>query len=516
MNNLLYPLGQQDFKSIREMGALYIDKTQFIPILLKNQFYFLSRPRRFGKSLLLSTLEYFFKGQWDLFKDLYVDSFDWDWTEYPVIRLDLSNGSYSKDWGLEERLAEVCTLMANKYQVEISGRSPRAKFNALIENIVAKYGRKVVILIDEYEKPLLDAYYKDHAQQFKEELHDFYSVLKNNAENIRFLFITGVTKLGHLNIFSGLNNLNDISLDDEFAAICGISAEELESQCREGIEAMARKKGVSFNDALLRLKDFYDGYHFSASLVDIYNPFSLFDCLNSQRFSMNWFLSGSTSFLIDKLKEARYDLTNIEDVYASEAVLKGMDSAMDDPVTLLYQTGHITIKGYDDISQVYWLGLPNREVKSALFSAIIPYYLGKNHKLDNQEILLFVKYLEDGEPSKAMEWLRSVFSSIPYDMKLDYEKEFQYVVYSFFALVGLMGNAELEKHTSDGRIDLTLSLKNYVYIFEFKLGDDAEIALNQILQKDYPAQWTADSRKVFLVGVAFPPASRGISSFKIN
>lgn len=512
----LYPIGQQNFKEIREEGRVYIDKTRFIPKLLANKFYFLSRPRRFGKSLFLSTLENFFLGRRHLFEGLAVDSMEWDWQTYPVVRINLGEGDYFRAEGLQERLFEIFDEVEARYEVSSDGPTPRARLRGLLMALERKFGKKVVVLVDEYEKPLLDAIEEPHFEQYRKELHAFYSVFKNNEEYIQLLFLTGITRFGHLNIFSGLNNIRDISLNEEYSAVCGITEEEISQGLKEGVESFAAKNGLSVPEALSQLKTYYDGYHFSRSLTDVYNPFSLLSCLSDGRLSPTWFETGSSSYLLKLLRETRYDLTDFENVTASEDRLKGTDSSMKDALTLLYQSGYLTIKKYDPESRVYTLGLPNYEVANALYSAIIPFYLGASYDSDAEKVMKFSRMLSHGKADEAMEWLKGFFSRIPYDVKMDYERDFQYIIYSFFALAGLQAGVVLEKQTSDGRIDMVLEMPDYVYVFEFKLGLDAEKALTQIESKDYSLQWRADGRKVIEIGVAFSPQARGIADYAIR
>ena len=515
MKERKYPIGEQNFPKIREGNYLYVDKTQYIPLLLDQSYYFLSRPRRFGKSLLLSTLESFFSGRRELFKGLAVEKFEWDWSAYPVIRMDLSEGSFSDPGGLRSRLTSLLDYKEKEFGLEKVYDQLSDRFTHLIKRLKDKTGKGVVILIDEYEKPLLDSFNTPFAEEYKNDLRNFYSVLKANTDSIRFLFITGVTRFGHLNIFSGLNNLNDISIDDRYAAICGITSEELIENFSFAIEEFAREEQTDFDGALKLLKDYYDGYHFSKSLIDIYNPFSLLKCLDVNELRSSWFLTGSSSYLLDRLRENHYDLTEFEGIKASANTLLGEDASINDPVTLLYQSGYLTIKDYDRQRKRYILGLPNEEVSIALYSAIIPYFLGK--RVDpSDKVETFVDFLLKGLPEKAMNWLQSFFSSIPYDVKLDYERDFQFVIYGFFALAGLMSNAQLEKQTSNGRLDMVLSTDRYVYVFEFKLGNDAQKAMDQINSKQYSLQWQTDGRKVFKIGIAFSAESRGISDFIIE
>lgn len=355
MKELLYPIGEQSFKNIREEGKVYIDKTSFIPLLLRNKFYFLSRPRRFGKSLFLSTLENFFLGRKHLFKDLYIYNQDYRWDEYPVIRINLGEGSFSRESGLSERLTEILEEYETHYNISPAGTDPRARFRNLIIRLKDKFDKDVVILIDEYEKPLLDTLDRPHFQRFQDELSDFYSVLKHNEERIKFLFITGVTRFGHLNIFSGFNNLIDISLDDEYSAICGLTQEEIQNCLTQGIHRFSQVNNIEIPDTENLLKKHYDGYHFSRLLVDIYNPFSLLDSLRTSRISSKWFQSDSSRYLLSNLRDNNYDLTDLDGIVANEDTLMGVDASMRDSVTLLYQSGYLTIKSYDPTTTHSWI-----------------------------------------------------------------------------------------------------------------------------------------------------------------
>lgn len=512
-----YPLGEQSFKVIREDGYVYVDKTQYIPLLLENKYYFLSRPRRFGKSLFLSTLENFFLGRRELFEGLAVDSYDWDWSEYPVIRIDLNGPDYLKPQSLIHRIEATLQYYEDKYGIESVLLSISERFRNLLTRLCVKTGEKVVVLVDEYEKPLLDAFQATKIlESHKGTLREFYSVLKSESDSLKFVFLTGVTRFGHLNIFSGLNNITDISLRPEYSGICGITNEELTEYFTPGIQKLADENNWDFNEALSRLKDYYDGYHFSRALIDIYNPYSLFNCLSESKINAKWFQSGSSTYLLNILRNSHFELSDIEDQTTGEDVLLGIDPSMENVVSLLYQSGYLTIKAYNPEWDLYTLGIPNTEVRKALFTTIIPYYLNSNYRVDNAKPFEFIRYLSEGEAEKAMAWLKSFFSSIPYDVKLDYEKDFQAVIYSFFALIGLLSKSHLEKATSNGRIDMVLTLRHYIYIFEFKLDTSATRAMEQINSRDYALPWRADGRKVFKIGVAFSPETRGIADFLIE
>lgn len=518
-----YPLGEQNFDRIIESGFIYVDKTIFIPTLLQNNYYFLSRPRRFGKSLFLSTLEQFFLGNRQLFKGLAVYDIPWEWHEYPIIRIDLSSGSFSEPEGLTERLNRILDRVSERYDVQIQTGSPGSRFDSLINNLYKKFERKVVILVDEYEKPLLDTLYEDHHTLYVNQLRDFYSVLKENSKIIEFLFITGVTRFGHLNIFSGLNNLTDISLNDRFAAICGITQEELTQYFADGILNLAKAKNISYDEAVEKLKNFYDGYHFSGAGVDIYNPYSVMECLYTGRFTNKWFQSGSSTFLIKRLRENQFDLTGLDGITATEETLLGVDSSLNTSVTLLYQSGYLTIKSFDEEHGIYYLGIPNVEVKKALFNAIVPFYIGKGVEIQPSDYIRISEWLSRGEVMEMLNWLKQLLAKVTYDVKLlplkeqlQQESDFQFIVFAVLSLSCGVNNVELEQTTSNGRMDLTVTTPKYIYIFEFKMDGDAKQALQQINEKGYTLRWSSDSRKIIKVGVSFSSSLRNISDIAID
>lgn len=522
MERLRYALGEHDFRKMRERNAVYIDKTQYIVRLLEGwDFYFLSRPRRFGKTLFINTLHEFFEGRRNLFKGLHIDSYPWDWDEYPVIRINLAEGDYHKESGLVQRLNEIISESEVKFGVKAEGTSPREKLRSLILNLYAGTGKRVVVLIDEYEKPLLDSLDENHHYAYKDELNAFYSTLKNNEEKIRFLFITGVTRFGHLNIFSGFNNLRDISLDPSFTAICGITEAEITDYLLPGVEFFAKNNSSSVESALLILKEYYDGYHFSSDLTDIYNPYSLLTALATGMLNDIWVESGNSRYLLDKLKESDFNLFDLDGLETTASTLKGLDPAYTDPVTLLYQSGYLTIKGYNN--GIYTLALPNHEVKTSLLQAVIPFYLGQKARLSTADLLKIGNWATQGRAEDLMIWLQRFFSKVTYDMKLlpkedllRQESDFQFMIYAILSLAGGFDNLELEYATSWGRIDMVMKAMNYIYIFEFKLGESAVEALNQINSKDYALSWRADGRTVIKIGVAFSPQRRCISDFQIQ
>ena len=522
MEKQRYGLGQQDFKILRESEAVYVDKTHFIPELLNQHYYFLSRPRRFGKSLLVSTLQYFFQGRRELFQGLAIDNYDWDWQEYPVIRIDLSEGDFSTEEGLRIRWLEIMAIYETKFGVLPKGESPRARFNNLIFSLFQKFNRQVVILIDEYEKPLLDAIEKPYFDKVVNELSAIYSVFKSNSEYIRFLFLTGITRFGHLNIFSGLNNLKDISLNPAFEAICGITQKEISEYLLPGVDRYSQHREISQDDALKVLKEYYDGYHFSENLEDIYNPYTLLYCLDTLQLLPMWVATGMTSSLLYLIKNRDWDLSQIEDIQADPITLLGVDAEFLAPTTLFYQTGYLTIKSYDKTTGLFRLGIPNQEVRQSLYKAIIPYYVGKDIKLQTENVANLGKFIREGNADEMMRWLQSFFSKIPSEMKMRLredkpraEKDFQFVVYMIFSQVCSLSRLHLEYSNSAGRSDMVIETKDCIYIIEFKLGSTAQKALQQIEEKGYALPWQSSGKKVIKIGCTFSARSKGLLQFKI-
>lgn len=538
---LRYPIGLQSFRSIREEGYVYVDKTDFIRILLEgSKYYFLARPRRFGKSLFLSTLENFFLGRRDLFRGLAIDAWQsWDWKQYPVIRLDFTGENYSdqkgilrllnftlaryeRQFGLTETVGEPESPYGSISDLEAGGVASR--FRKLIISAAEKFDRKVVILIDEYEKPLLDAIDTEEAIDMnKRLLAAFYSVIKSCDDWIEFAFLTGVTRFGHMNIFSGLNNIQDISLNNRFATICGITQRELESYFHEGIASLAENRGSDYATALADLKYYYDGYHFSRDLLDIYNPFSLLTALEESRLRDVWAQTGNSYYLYNQLKKDDFDLFELEGVVADEDTLVGLKQEYSDPITLLYQAGYLTIKKTGHRENTYVLGLPNHEVKSSLYKTIIPFLTQNAPKLHLKDFERIASWMDRGDIEAFMHWLTEFFSKVTYDVKilpmsdrLRQESDFQFVIFAILSLACGIDRVEVEQTTSSGRIDLSVETERYVYIFEFKLGNDAAKALAQVVDRRYADRWAADPRKVITIGVAFSPDSRRITDYLIS
>lgn len=511
-----YAVGDQDFKSLREGGFLYVDKTQYIEkILGSNKYYFLARPRRFGKSLFLSTLRYFFEGQRDLFKGLNIDSYDWDWAEYPVLHLDLNTDRFKEPGMLEGVLNTLFVRWEAKYDVTEIAETYSQRFKNIIRSAHEKTGRQVVILVDEYDKPLSSNLDDDaNFEHYRSKLASIYSNFKSSAEHIRLVFLTGISRFSKLSVFSDLNNLKDITFSDKFADICGITEKELLDNFRSGIESLALKRRTDFEGACRLLKKNYDGYRFSPEGSDIYNPWSVLNAMDEGRLGSFWVGTGAPTVIAKALYNAKVDIEEILNAKWKLDRLAGLDLRNADPTALLYQTGYLTIADYyfdyDDVR----LKVPNDEVRGALFNDLVPLYVKGKTGWAESIVDNIRRTIRDGEPGKLMKELDAYFAGVPYDLKIDNENNFPNVLYILLTLIGI--DAKAETHTSDGRIDLLIETSKYVYIIELKYDSTPEQALHQIEEKEYARKWATDTRKIFKIGVNFSSEKRRIESWIIR
>lgn len=516
-----YPIGQQNFAGIRKGGYLYVDKTSYIDRLVsRNKYYFLARPRRFGKSLFLSTLESYFRGEQELFEGLAIDTDSQEWIEHFVIRIDLGAANYHGVKTLETRLNAILTKYEEELQIQVDSFSDfYTRFEKILIVAYQKSELPVVVLVDEYEKPMTDNIDDpEDMETCRRILQGFYSVLKSYDEILKFVFLTGVTKFGKMSVFSGLNNLNDISLDDEYSAICGITEQELISNFKTGIEELASKRKIDFKAALKLLKENYDGYHFSENCPDIYNPFSVINSLSKSTIRPYWASTGTPSLLVKVLLQNKMEVLDFDGVPASARRISEISSELRDPISLFYQTGYLTIKQYDDESELYILGYPNREVEQAFFTYILPFYCTRETHVDslNDEIKSAVN---NGDANKLMQKLQAFSSGISYEIIPEdaTEKHFQNMMYIVTSLL-VSNNVKVssECRTSDGRMDLVIETTNFVYIIEIKRNKTPEEALKQIHEKEYDLQFRFGKRKVFLIGVDFSTEMRRISGYVIE
>ena len=512
---MLYPIGIQNFSELRENNYLYIDKTALIyKLVSEGKYYFLSRPRRFGKSLLVSTLEAYFQGRKDLFNGLAIENLEKDWQEYPVLHLDLNTEKYDSAEVLYEKLSGTLELWEDEYGRREAERSLPMRFEGIIRRVKEKTGRNVVILVDEYDKPMLQAIGNEELQkEYRNTLKSFYGALKSCDGYIKFALLTGVTKFGKVSVFSDLNNLNDISMDHRYYDLCGISEAELYQYFEESIRGLAQANGQTYEQACAQLKQDYDGYHFTYDTPGMYNPFSLLNTFDKQRYGSYWFETGTPTFLVELLQKYDYNLEEMAGKETDSDVL-GSIFTDDDPIPVIYQSGYLTIKDYDREFDLYKLGFPNREVENGFMKFLLPYYTSTNKSSAPFEIREFVKDIKCGNAEGFMQRLQSFFAGTKFDqIAKDTENWFQNVVFIVTSLCGLY--IEAEHQTNNGRIDLLLKTDKYIYVMELKYDGSAEDALRQIDDKSYALPWQQDGRTVIKVGANFSSSLRRLDGWII-
>ncbi|MDE6422443.1 MAG: ATP-binding protein [Muribaculaceae bacterium] len=512
----IYAIGQQDFSVLREDGAPYVDKTTFIEKLVRSntKYYFLARPRRFGKSLFLSTLRYFFEGKRELFKGLYIDSFDWDWAPYPVIYIDLNRERYAEEGKLDDVLVKIFSGLEMKYGVEVKDSNLSQRFETIIETAHEKTGKQVVILVDEYDKPLVGNLNKDdNFEHYRRKLASLYSNFKSSAEHIRLVFLTGVSRFSKLSVFSDLNNLKDISFDNRFADICGITEKELVDYFHQGIKLIGEKRGINFEEACRLLKENYDGYRFSPTGSDIYNPWSVLNAMSESMIRNYWNSTGKATLIAETLRNANVDIESILNANWNLDLLSGLDLRNADPTALLYQTGYLTIGEYEWDDNTVRLKVPNKEVKQGLFYELLPLYVKVKQGFVERVVDNLLYSIRAGKPEELMKDLETYFAGIPYDLKIENENNFHNAFYILATLIGI--DAKAEVHTSDGRIDMMIESRKYIYIIELKYDHSPEEALRQIEEKEYGLKYANDLRQLFKIGVSFSSKTRRISGWKI-
>ena len=511
-----FPIGIQNFESLRNDNYVYVDKTALIYKLADTgRYYFLSRPRRFGKSLLVSTLEAYFSGKKELFRGLAIENLEKDWEEYPILHLDLNTAKYDSTDALLNVLNDVLSNWETSYGTSPTEVTPELRFKGIIRRAWERTGRRVVILVDEYDKPMLQAIGNEGLQEeYRNILKAFYSVLKTQDRYIRFALLTGVTKFGKVSVFSDLNNLDDISMDSRYIDICGITEAEIHKYFEESLHSLAESEGIGYEGVCEKLRLMYDGYHFRNGCVGIYNPFSLLNTLNKLEFGDYWFETGTPSFLVHLLKEADYDLNNLQKEQVSADVLNSIDSMSRNPIPVIYQSGYLTIKGYDERFKIYKLGFPNKEVEDGFIKYLTPMYTPIENNKTEFFVASFVDDVESGNPEGFMERLQSLFADTDYEITGKLEKYFQNSMYLVFKLLGFY--AEVERRTSRGRIDIVIQTADYVYVMELKLDGTADDALRQIDERGYADPFMSGNRHIYKIGVNFSSATRGIEEWKIK
>ena len=514
--NRKYPIGIQSFENIRKEGYLYVDKTALVYQLVQTgKYYFLSRPRRFGKSLLLSTLQAYYEGKKELFEGLAMASLEKDWKTYPVLLLDLNAQRYDSVDSLTSILNDTLCEWERLYGTQESETTLSLRFKGVIQRAAEKTGRNVVVLIDEYDKPMLQAIHNKELQSsYRNILKAFYGVLKSKDAYLQFALLTGVTKFSKVSVFSDLNNLMDISMDNRYATICGITEQELVTDLGEYIRDLSETLQMSYEDLLRELQERYDGYHFVENSEGLYNPFSLLNTFARKKLGNYWFETGTPTYLVELLKENHYPLEHLTYEQATADTLTGIDTVDSSPIPVLYQSGYLTIKDYDPEFETYTLGFPNKEVEEGFTRFLLPYYAHIPSGSSAFHIVNFVKEVRSGDIDGFMKRLQSFFSDTPYELVRDLELHYQNVLFIIFRLVGFYTQAEY--HTSEGRVDLVIRTDHFIYVMEFKLDGTAEEALQQIEEKQYALPFASDPRRLFKVGVNFSNATRNIEKWLVR
>ena len=511
-----YPIGIQNFEKIRREGYAYVDKTALMyKMVSEGSYYFLSRPRRFGKSLMVSTLVAFFSGKQELFDGLYAGTVDWEWKEYPILHLDLNVKKYETKEDLDKILNRHLEQWEQRYDSPYGDRDLEERFLHVVELAHQKTNVPVVILVDEYDKPLLQAIGNEALQtEYRNTLKAFYSVLKSCDAHIKFAFLTGVTKFGKVSVFSDLNNLKDITMLPSYSNICGITERELHNNFDEGVKELAENNSMTREECYERLRRDFDGYHFNEYTKEgIYNPFSVLNTLDNKVFRDYWFETGTPSFLVYQLKKTCYPLENMTTEELSTDTLNSIDIMDQNPLPLLYQSGYLTLKSYDKRFDSYILGFPNREVEQGFIKYLLPFYTPQTDNKSMFAITRFVKDVESGDAEGFMHRLQDFFAGGDYQVVGNTEKYFQNTLYVFFRLLGFYVN--VERHTTGGRMDILIETPDYIYILELKVNQTAAVALQQIEEKGYAQPFASDPRQLFKIGINFSTDTKLIDDWKI-
>ncbi len=513
----LCPIGIQTFSNIIEDNRLYIDKTEYVYNLAHSaaKYFFLSRPRRFGKSLLTSTLKSYFEGKKELFKGLAIERLEKEWTQYPVLHFDMSTAKHVD----KEQLESMLRFQLSEYE-RIYGKAEDAekindRLKSLIMRACEQTGQKVVVLIDEYDAPLLDVMHEDeNLPVLRNVMRNFYSPLKACDPYLRFVFLTGITKFSQLSIFSELNNIKNISMDEPYAAICGITKEEMLTQMAGYIERFAKKLGITNEEMQQRLKEKYDGYHFTWPSPDIYNPFSLLNAFNDLKLGNYWFGSGTPTYLIEMLRKYNVIPQNIG---GSKVMAESFDAPterMKSITPLLYQSGYVTIKDYDEYTELYTLDIPNKEIRVGLMKSLLPNYLDRDTDMGLTTVAEMYGAVRTGDMDGALRLLQEFLLTVPYCDNTDYEGHYQQMFYIIFSLFGMY--VDVEVHTPRGRVDVVMRTKTTLYVIELKLNKSADAAMRQINLKDYPKRFALCGLPIVKVGISFDSEKHTIGDWKIE
>ena len=512
-----YPVGVQTFEKIRNEGYLYVDKTKYIVDFRKKKmrYIFLSRPRRFGKSLFASTLQAYFEGRKELFEGLDITDYEKEWVKHPVLHFDMSGAKHFDAESLKHYLDIILLPYEKLYGKDDNELYPNERLMGLVERAHEQTGEKVVVIIDEYDAPLLDVVHeKDNLKELRLIMQNFYSPLKKLDPHLEFTFITGITKFSQLSIFSELNNLDNISMLDQYSAICGISKTELTTVMKPDVEGLAKALGMTYEECLEELRSYYDGYHFSEHSEDVFNPFSLVRCMNSQKIDSYWFGSGTPSYLIKSLQKYHVNVMDIEKKGVNVDDFDVSPEQMTSALPLLYQSGYLTIKKYNPLLKRYALGYPNKEVKIGMLKSLAPNYLSPISIDNNGLVGDFLEKLYDDDLEGAMVRLKAYLASISNRLSNKNERDFQTVFYLIFNLMGAF--MKVEENSAIGRADAVIHMPDAIYVFELKYDGSAEEAIKQIDDKGYLIPYSADGKRLFKIGVNYDSNQRTIGDWIIK
>ncbi|UWP52349.1 ATP-binding protein [Segatella copri] len=518
MATKLYPIGMQTFSEIREEDFLYVDKTEDIYRMTHTSGkYFFSRPRRFGKSLLVSTMQSYFEGKKELFKGLAVDKLEKEWTEYPVLHFDMSGGKHMEKDQLVRYLLYILKVNEEKFGIVNDSPDPNVRMLNLIKTVYEQTGQKVVVLIDEYDAPLLDVVHEDTSLDIlREVMRNFYSPLKYSDRMLRFVFLTGITKFSQVSIFSELNNITNVSMDDEYAGICGITKEELLENMSDDIDMLADALGYSREMMIAKLKENYDGYHFSKKSPDVFNPYSLLNCFSKKELGAFWFSSGTPTYLINMLRQFGVLPTEIAPTEAVSSSFNAPTENMKTITPLLYQSGYVTIKEYDPETRIYTLDIPNKEIKVGLFDNLLPNYVdGVSAERGNVAIAKMALLIGKRNMDGALHLLQDFLGTVPYCNVTNYEGHYQQMLYIIFTLLTNY-LVDVEVHTPRGRVDIVLLTKTDLYVVELKLNKSAQAAMQQINLKNYRQRFALCGLPITKVGINFDSTQGTIEDWVIE
>ena len=518
MTKQYYPLGIQTFSEIVNHKMLYVDKSAYVYHMANSgKYFFLSRPRRFGKSLLVSTLQSYFEGRKDLFKGLAIEQLEHDWTQYAVLHFDMSGGKHLNPEQLEEYLDRRLRPEEKKWNITDPAKSSNNRLIDLIETAYRQTGQQVVVLIDEYDAPMLDVVHEtEQLDKLRNIVRNFYSPLKMCEPMLRFVFLTGITKFSQVSIFSELNNINNISMDDEYAGICGITMEELTTQMSDDIDALAEARHLTRDETIATLKEHYDGYHFSPNSPDVFNPYSLLNCFSDKDFGAYWFDSGTPTYLLNMMR--KFDVQPADVITRMEADASDFDAPTETMTTimpLLYQSGYITIKDYNPSYRYYTLDVPNKEVRVGLTKALIPRYVTANSAAVNNTARRIAQAIDKRDMEGALQLLQTFLGTVPYCNNTHYEGHYQQMLFVIFTLLTDF-LAGVEVHTPRGRVDVVLLTRTDLYIIELKLNRDASAAMRQIDLNDYGQRFALSRLPVTKVGINFSTETGNIDDWVIE